>query len=192
MILEFALEAELDIADVDTGSTPVRGTGILKQAKSSAIQRSSRTKNSKKSSLNIVVASLPRASSCGVFWVEWLEVEETTKRWETRRSSAFHFRRRRRRVQRARSWRRWVFVGAEDAVVWDVEVVLSEVLLFGARLAVEDGAEWDVRLEWSVDVDEGYLLLGRVDGDAQRESARDMDVEMLVKTGVSQTSNGEE
>jgi len=86
VILEFALEAELDIADVDiadvdTGSTPVRGTGILKQAKSSAIHRSSRTKNSKKSSLNIVVASLPRASSCGVFWLawlEWLEQLETT------------------------------------------------------------------------------------------------------------------
>jgi len=43
-----------------------------------------------------------------------------------------------------------------------------------------------------VDVDEGNLLLGRVDGDAQRESARDMDVEMLVKARINQTSNGEE
>jgi len=66
-----------------------------------------------------------------------------------RRSSAFHFRRRRRRVQRARSWRRWVFVGVDDVVVALAMAVLEEVVvsLFGARLAVEDGAEWDVRLE---------------------------------------------
>jgi len=72
VVLELAPEAELDIEDVDVASTPVRGTGILRHANSSAIQRSSRTKNSKKSSLNIVVASLRRASSCTVFWVEWL------------------------------------------------------------------------------------------------------------------------
>jgi len=65
VVLELAPETELDIADVDVdvGRAAVRGTAILKQANSSAIQRSSRTKNSKKSSLNIVVASLPRASS---------------------------------------------------------------------------------------------------------------------------------
>ena len=63
VVLELAPEAELEIEDVDVGSTAVRGTAILKQANSSAIQRSSRTKNSKKSSLNIVVASLLRASS---------------------------------------------------------------------------------------------------------------------------------
>jgi len=52
-----------------------------------------------------------------------------------------------RRVQRARSWRRWVFVGAEEVVRVLAVAVLEEVVsLFGARLAVEDGAGWDVRL----------------------------------------------
>jgi len=89
-------------------------------------------------------------------------------------------------------------VGAEvvvDVAVALAVVVLFEVLLFEARLAVEGCGKCGVTLEWTVDVDEGYLLRGRVDGDAQRESAKDMDVEMLVKTRVirvSQTSNGEE
>ena len=64
-------EAELDSEAV--GSTAVLGTAILRQANSSAMHRSSRTKNSKKSSLNIVVASLPKASSCGVVGLAWLE-----------------------------------------------------------------------------------------------------------------------
>ena len=52
--------------DVGSAATVVRGTAILRHANRSAIHRSSRTKNSKKSNLNIVVASLPMASSCGV------------------------------------------------------------------------------------------------------------------------------
>ena len=41
-------------------------------------------------------------------------------------------------------------LGAEEVVVVAVAlalVVLFEVLLLEVRLAVEDGAEWDVRLE---------------------------------------------
>ena len=52
-----------------------------------------------------------------------------------------------RRVQRARSWRRRVLVGAEEVVVALALVVLFKVLLFEVRLAVEDGPVWDVRLE---------------------------------------------
>ena len=83
-------------------------------------------------------------------------------------------------MQRARSWRRCALAEAEEEVVVVLEevVVLSEVLL-----AVEALGKFGTRAAWSVVVDEmeeGYLLFVRVDGDAQRESARDMDVEMLV------------
>jgi len=57
-----------------------------------------------------------------------------------------------RRVQRARSWRRWVLVGVEEVVVvvvvFDKEVVvLLEVLLFELRLAAEGCVKCGVRLE---------------------------------------------
>jgi len=93
-------------------------------------------------------------------------------------------------VQRARSWRRWALLAAEEE-----EVVLEEVVVLSkVPLAVEEMGKFGTRAAWSVVVDEaeeGYLLLVRVDGDAHRESARDMDVEMLVKTRVRRTSNGE-
>jgi len=61
-----AVVAHAETKDVGSAATVVRGTAILRHANRSAIHRSSRTKNSKKSNLNIVVASLPMASSCGV------------------------------------------------------------------------------------------------------------------------------